>query len=687
MARVLPQFTEWALLGTGGMGAVYKARQISLDRWVAIKILPPEVADGDPLFTARFKNEARAIARLSHPAIVAVYDSGETAEGQMYFVMEYVDGTDVGRLIAQQWQLSPEHALTIASAVCDALQCAHEQGVIHRDIKPANVLLNGKGEVKVVDFGLAKLSDSTRTSQLTQSRMTLGTPDYVAPEVFARDKTPDHRADLYSLGVMLYHMLTGEVPRGMFKLPSVKVGANARFDAIITRAMENDPQGRYQHASEMRQALGRIRLVPQKSPSLSTSPGGNAPSRGAWVPAAVLLALFTVAGIAWYVTFHASPSADGQGAGTSATLVPPPSSASSPFAGVTKDKPLVNTLGQEFVPVPGTQVLFSRWETRVKDYRQFATETQRTWPSPPFEQGDDHPAVCVSWLDATLFCEWLSQKEKRLYRLPTDREWSFAAGIGELEPSEGTPVTKVTPLAELFPWGRSWPIPPNAGNYADESAMRLAKKLERQIYRGYEDGFPYTSPVGTFPANAFGLYDLSGNVWEWCFDWVDSRQERRVLRGGSYESFYPDSLWSSHRGSNSPWPRRYSYGFRIVLSNEAASPPRPADPIPNLVPLPASSQRVKSGTSEYQFISGRVTWAAAQQQAIQMGGHLAVITSKEEEEAVVGFVAQIMANPDDMAWLGATRVVSPSGWQWVTGEPFEFTAWDADSPSSDAVGD
>ncbi len=243
------------------MGAVYRGRQKSLNRLVAIKILPPEVEDGDASYLERFKNEAQVMAKFIHPGIVAIHDFGETAEGQLYIVMEYVDGSDVSRMIATQGRLPPEHALAIAAHVCDALGYAHSHGVIHRDIKPANILINREGAVKVADFGLAKI-DEPGTTGLTKTGMAMGTPDYIAPEALVFGSQVDARADLYAVGVMLYHMLTGEVPRGAFDLPSHRIGTDPRFDAIILKAMKMDREERYQSSGAIRHDLDAILTLP-----------------------------------------------------------------------------------------------------------------------------------------------------------------------------------------------------------------------------------------------------------------------------------------------------------------------------------------------------------------------------------------------------------------------------------------
>lgn len=275
LQALMPGYTIEKLLGRGGMGAVYRGVQTNLDRPVAIKILPPGVEKEDPSFAERFKNEAKVMAKLMHPAVVAVFDFGQTSAGQLYFVMEYVDGTDVSRMIASQGRLPPEHALAITAHVCDALQAAHELGIVHRDIKPANVLLNQKGQVKVADFGLAKIEEPGQHG-LTKTGYAMGTPDFVAPEALMLGTQVDGRADLYAVGVMLYQMLTGIIPRGAFKPASVLVpGLDPRFDAIIMKAMQHDRAERHQSAVEMRQELDVILTVPfirQNTPESAAIP-------------------------------------------------------------------------------------------------------------------------------------------------------------------------------------------------------------------------------------------------------------------------------------------------------------------------------------------------------------------------------------------------------------------------------
>lgn len=272
LQQLLPQFEVERLIGRGGMGAVYRGIQSSLERPVAIKLLPPAIEQQDSAFAERFKNEAKLMGRMNHPAIVSVYDFGHTSDGQLYFVMEYVDGTDVQRMIAREGRLPAEHALAVAAHLCDALAYAHKNGIVHRDIKPSNVLIDLEGRVKVADFGLAKLTTNNANSGLTQTGMAMGTPDYLAPETLTLGSDVDGRADLYAVGVMLYQMLTGDIPRGMFRMPSQKFrNIDPRFDAIVRRALEHDREERYQTSIEIRRDLDVILTTPYAEPGRESS--------------------------------------------------------------------------------------------------------------------------------------------------------------------------------------------------------------------------------------------------------------------------------------------------------------------------------------------------------------------------------------------------------------------------------
>lgn len=261
--ELAPRFPQMELLeqiGQGGMGVVYKTRHRDLDRVVALKILRSDI-ESDPAFAERFVREARALAKLNHPAIVTVYDSGRI-DGFYYFVMEYVDGANL-RQLERSGKLAPQQALALVPQICEALQYAHDQGVVHRDIKPENILIDKQGRVKIADFGLAKMIGAVSdAAALTGAWQVMGTPHYMAPEQMQRAHQVDHRADIYSLGVVIYEMLTGELPVGRFPPPSHKMQLDVRLDEVVLRALEHAPERRYQHASEVKSDVETICGLP-----------------------------------------------------------------------------------------------------------------------------------------------------------------------------------------------------------------------------------------------------------------------------------------------------------------------------------------------------------------------------------------------------------------------------------------
>ena len=281
-----PQLEILGFIGQGGMGAVYKARQKELDRIVALKILPPDIGQ-DTAFAERFTREAKALAKLNHSGIVTIHDFGR-ADGLFFFLMEFVDGVNLRQLL-QTARVSSREALAIVPQICDALQYAHDQGIVHRDIKPENILLDRRGRVKVADFGLVKLVEAragsplpaagtqpdvgahgvTRpTNALTEAGKVMGTPNYIAPEQIEHPDEVDHRADIYALGVVLYQMLTGELPGKPLQPPSSKVRVDVRLDEIVLRALEQKPERRYQQASVLKTD---VETIAGSAPAISST--------------------------------------------------------------------------------------------------------------------------------------------------------------------------------------------------------------------------------------------------------------------------------------------------------------------------------------------------------------------------------------------------------------------------------
>lgn len=260
VAKKFPELEILSLIGSGGMGSVYKARQSRLDRFVALKILAHDEMDSG--FLERFTREAQTLARLHHPHIVAIHDFGER-EGLFFFIMELVDGSTLRELM-RKGTLPPEPVLTIVPPICEALHFAHENGVVHRDIKPENILVDRQGKVKVADFGIARLggTDPLLKEPLTGEGQVVGTAHYMAPEQVEKPGEVDHRVDIYALGVVIYEMLTGELPLGRFPSPSHKVLIDGRLDDVVLRALKKEPERRFQRANEISRAVADLKNPP-----------------------------------------------------------------------------------------------------------------------------------------------------------------------------------------------------------------------------------------------------------------------------------------------------------------------------------------------------------------------------------------------------------------------------------------
>jgi beta-lactam-binding protein with PASTA domain/tRNA A-37 threonylcarbamoyl transferase component Bud32 len=319
-------------LGRGGMATVFKGTDTVLGRPVAVKVLSPQYS-GDANFVMRFRREAQSAARLNHPNLVSVYDTG-TDDGTHFIVMEYVEAKTLADYLAGGGRIMPERSIEIAEAVCDALSVAHAHGIIHRDIKPANIMITPKGDVKVTDFGIARVISGADT--LAQTAAVLGTASYLSPEQ-AQSQPVDQRSDIYSLGVALYEMVTGRPPfsgdspvmvasKHVLEQPTPPSKVNAdvspELEAVIMKAMAKNPDNRYQDADEMKADLERARLgqgvqatplLPESARTQRIAPAGPptavlppvAPGDGErrrwWIPALIILLILAVLGGGLYL--------------------------------------------------------------------------------------------------------------------------------------------------------------------------------------------------------------------------------------------------------------------------------------------------------------------------------------------------------------------------------------------------
>jgi serine/threonine protein kinase len=362
-------------LGRGGMATVFKGIDTVLGRPVAVKVLSPQYA-GDADFVTRFRREAQSAARLNHPNLVSVYDTG-TDDGVHFIVMEYVDAKTLADYVAGGGRIMPDRAIEIAEAVCDALSMAHAHGIIHRDIKPANIMITSKGDVKVTDFGIARVISGADT--IAQTAAVLGTASYLSPEQ-AQSQPVDQRSDIYSLGVVLYEIVTGRPPfsgdspvmvasKHVLEQPKPPSKLNSDIspglEAVIMKALSKNPDNRYQDAEEMRADLERARLgqpveatpllsdsartqriAPTGPPTAVLPPvqAGGGGGRRWWIPALIVLLILGVLGGGLYLLASSLLS-------TNATTVKVPSVIGLTQAGATST---LDNLGFKVKVVPQT---------------------------------------------------------------------------------------------------------------------------------------------------------------------------------------------------------------------------------------------------------------------------------------------------------------------------------------------
>jgi formylglycine-generating enzyme required for sulfatase activity len=654
-----PRYRILKELGRGGMGTVYQAEQVVMHRQVAIKVIGKSLL-AHPDALERFRREVHAAARLSHPNIVTAYDA-EQVGGLHMLVMELVAGQSLDKVLQRQGPLPVAHACRHARQAALGLQHAHEQGMVHRDIKPQNLMLTPKGQVKILDFGLAKVaSEQGRGKGLTAVNAYMGTPEYSAPEQAADARSADIRADLYSLGCTLYCLLAGRPPfredtdvktilahleKEPVPLPELRREVPAGLWAVVARLLAKAPAGRYQTPAEVAQALlpfckpgTKPAGAPTRLPQAVASPGWETmlpqgtgpvrtrrgrPTRGRplwpWLGAAAAGLLVLAGVLAWAATrgghgteprepaIAQGPArlqqegeeklgrpvrdrerekavvAEGRQGGER-ERPPEPERLSFPLSAAQAGNhqqrwaeylgipvKVTTPQGMEFALIPpGTFLMGSPASEPERSYDETQHRvtlkkgfylgvhpvTQAQWKgimgnTPTRFEGDTLPVEMVSWDACQAFVKELSQKTGKRFRLPTEAEWEYACRAGTTTP---------------FHFGET--ISTEQANYDGNYTYRKGREWK---------SLGETTPVGSFPPNAWGLHDMHGNIWEWCEDWHGAYSSRdskdpinsnpgdtRVLRGGSCCDG-PGRCRSASRCRLVPGTRLGNCGCRVLL--------------------------------------------------------------------------------------------------------------------------
>ena len=635
----LPGYELIEKLGEGGMGVVWKARQESTGRLVAVKLLSQR-GMGSDRSQRKFEREVALSARLEHPGIVRIYDSG-LQHGMYFYAMELIEGLPLDEFAGSNL-LNQQQIIELFCRLSQAMQYAHDKGVIHRDLKPSNIVVSPDGQPHVLDFGLARPAEEDSGMTISVSGDVSGTPAYMSPEQAAgRHVEVGERSDIYSLGVMLYRLLVGHSPHELAgtqfevtkRLVEEDVRAprllcptlNRKLEAVLLKALARKPADRYPSMAAFAEELQKCQSnepPPLASEGLITRvPGGAQKQRmQRLVWGALTASVMTILVVTWLIYGRAqnqkqptamdqertAPLAQKQPGETTATpnllaAAQANDAKGNAKAGLKVGETITNSIGMRLAYIPAGEFVMGappneghkKYDTeiphRVKLTKPFlmgvTAVTQGQWKAvmgnnPSYFIGDDDlPVEQVSWNDAVAFCGKLSDKDKKTYRLPTEAEWEYACRAGTTTP---------------FNTGET--ISADQANFNGQEAPY--GKGQKGEYR------QKTTRVGSFPPNAWGLYDMHGNVMQWCSDFygtydagdaVDPQgatngwNPNRMTRGGAWNSA-AEGCRSAFRIGGAPDYRGNHNGFRVVCSVSDVSQvaERPA-----AVPVTASADNIK----------------------------------------------------------------------------------------------
>ena len=647
LRQYFPAYELGGFIAQGGMGAVYSAQQKSLDRPVAIKVLPRQLG-ADPQFRASFEAEAKAMAKLNHPNLIGVYDFGD-ADGMLYIVMELVEGKSLhhsayGKLIDQM------SAAEIIAAICRGLAHAHQAGILHRDIKPANILLDPEAIPKIGDFGLARPASEGHNPD----EIIWGTPGYTAPEVLENPHSVDQRTDIFAVGVLLYQLLTARLPSTPWQPPSTLANSDPRFDAIIRRATHPAAGMRYNNASEMADALDSLmanlssgpfnqpsvaRASPLPASPLPASPlpiqqglASSKPKSGLLVGVAII-ALLAIVGGFLYVSSTPPPTSN-----PPVSVAPEKEEEKTP-----KKRPKSVTKNDEPNEKPGTI-------------------------PPPKPVPTPAPTVKPDKVEGPL--DTLTHLRRRL------RKGNFGELPKETHRRNGSHFF-------LVPTSLSWH---RASHFAEAHGAQLAVLDNKEDLDWALETFALKS------AHWLGLSDSgTESKWHWANgtaldaklwapgqpddspDKEDGEDFAALLPGPSLEDL-PASrelpfLLQWHESGDQPG------SLRRQIERVASAFKNKKIPI-----FPTGTRDI--GGSRFLVVPESISWNEASALATAAGGHLAVPSSQAEGNWMMQAMPSYVKGQKGI-WVGASLSAPPEQrWTFVTGELFDFIKWARGQPDT-----
>ncbi|MBK1830190.1 protein kinase [Verrucomicrobiaceae bacterium R5-34] len=615
LAPLFPAYDIEAFIAQGGMGAVYQAKQISLDRAVAIKILPREFG-ADPEFRESFEAEAKAMARLNHPNLIGIYDFGDI-DGMLFLIMELVHGKSLYHSCYGK-AIDPVQASEIIIAVCEGIDHAHDADILHRDIKPANILLSMDATPKIGDFGLAAPMNAAANPE----DVIYGTPGYTAPEVIARQPV-DRRADIFSIGVMLHEMLTGQMPDEHRTRPSSISGCPMGYDTIVARSTHPDPNQRYNTAAELAEALKKVSSQPASVLNVPAAPVRSAvtmaaPQKKSPALALTLIALVAIAGIAVLAN---RKDKDPAPATTDIDKPATPVLPSTPTPGSDTSEPVEATSTVNTAPTPSKKTL------------------------PPIKQ--------LALLKARL-----------------------ASGARDQFPD-----TTVERNGSHFLLLKTNFTRPNAEKLAEEHGAHLAILADTDDRKWLMQQFSITRPTW------IGAGLAANDSWQWTdsspWNSADTPGQATVGEGflalNSHGELIPQPesgrrpiiLQWRNDGSNPCTMEEQLKRTTASIEDNGLQEAR----------YPVGTRTL--GESHFLRINQKVSWDSARELTTKYKGHLPVPSSPEENQ----WLAKTFASESKTHrfWLGGFLLTPTSPWQWITQEAWHSTGWASGQPSDDSA--
>lgn len=656
LQQLLPAYDVLSFIAKGGMGAVYKAHQKSLERNVAIKILPREFGE-DHGFRRRFEDEAKAMAKLNHPNLISVYDFGEV-DHMLYIVMEFVDGTSFhesfhGRAIAEK------EVAHLVAGICEGLAHAHEAGILHRDIKPANILLDSKNRPKIGDFGLARLTEETEGEGIIY-----GTPDYIAPEVIKNPGAVDTRSDVFSTGVILYELLTGKLPEKRYIPASQIEDVDPRFDKIVRRATHPSPMLRFANGEAMASDLKTLQdALDNQVTGIVTAPP---------------------AGMATPVTGTTQPPAHATGPQTQ-----PPISEASPAEAAPVATPEVQVnIGTNWSLLRNLVIIVVLLAAIFGMYRAYEWQKEENAKQQAKQQRlTDQAKADERQRD-------LEEKRNR-ERLEALRAAQPKPIPVAPEPEPETPLEALERLKPSLTTGEArTEYPPNTLTRGNSRFFLIAQELSWQRASSYAEEYGGHLAVcinegeqkwlsSKIPANTT-IWLGGGATGRTAWGWVDGSPW--TVRSPSLSTGNTATL--SDLGSIRSQPSGEKFPFFIQWRHDGTNPGTLQSQIARLKaslnsPEPIYPAGVVSFENRrYLVIENATTWTESNAVAQSAHGHLAVPSEKSEDAYLRSLISRSLGDGRG-AWIGGRH--NGRAWAWITGETWAFSSWAPDAPDGDAA--